>query len=80
MSFLCAKANDDSYVCPLYNNIFAFHVLPKRLKKYICIYCNLTQARRSGEELIPAEHLTPWEGEVNGLSIHGSTKGEGQGY
>lgn len=32
MSFSHAKANYDSYACHLYNNIFTFLALPKRLR------------------------------------------------
>lgn len=81
MLFLRAKATYDSYIYPLYDNIFTFLTLPKNLKKPN-IHCSLTQANitRRGEELIPTKYLAPWEGEVNGLSVHERAEGEARGY
>lgn len=79
MSFLCAKANYDSCVCPLDDNILLFFPYPvkqtNKQNKTQAIYCNLTQATRRGEELIPTKQFPSPEVEINGLSIQERTEG-----
>lgn len=71
------------HVCVLCTVIFLLflpYLKIKKKKHTKNIYCNLTQATKRGEEVIPTKYLTPWEGEVSGLSTHKSTKGGTLGY